>query len=157
MLPAAEQTVTKRTRLSFTPDEDDLLRVLVGKYGEDNWQVIAAKMTRRSRRQCRERWVNYLSPAVCNRPWTPEEEDLLSVKVKEIGRKWKAMEPFFPGRTDVNIKNHWKQMEKWARTKPPPSAPAGDPFVMLYASWGQEQSEMAEKQTTDSWPTDPLW
>jgi hypothetical protein len=102
----------KRKRMAFSPEEDDHLRQLVAKHGEDCWRRVAAKMPKRDRRQCRERWFNYLTPFVLNGPWTPAEEALLRAKVLENGRKWKAIQPFFPGRTDINIKNHWKRLEK---------------------------------------------
>jgi hypothetical protein len=98
--------------MAFSPDEDDHLRELVGKYGENCWRRIAAKMPKRDRRQCRERWFNYLTPFISNGPWTPAEEALLRAKVGEHGRHWKAIQPFFSGRTDINIKNHWKRMQK---------------------------------------------
>jgi hypothetical protein len=126
----------RRKRMSFTPDEDDRIRELVAKYGENNWRRIASKMPKRDRRQCRERWFNYLTPMVSNGPWTPEEDELLRAKVDQFGRKWKAIQPFFPGRTDINIKNHWKQLVKAGAQLSRPSAarPNPDSFDQLMAS-----------------------
>jgi hypothetical protein len=115
----------RRKRVSFAPDEDCRLRELVMKFGDSNWRRIAAKMGKRDRRQCRERWFNYLTPSISNGPWTTEEEELLRVKVSEIGRRWKLIQPFFPGRTDINIKNHWKRIEK--AYSAPSAAHFGDP------------------------------
>ncbi|OHT16349.1 Transcription factor WER [Tritrichomonas foetus] len=96
----------------FTADEDDKLRRLVMKYGEGNWYSIASKMKKRSTRQCRDRWVNYLSPLAVNGAWTLEEEELLRLKVQLYGRKWKFITQFFPGRTDINIKNRYNFLIK---------------------------------------------
>jgi hypothetical protein len=104
--------VGERKRKAFTPEEDDRLRALVSRLGDANWRGIAAKMPRRNRRQCRERWFNYLCPTICNAPWSTLEEDLLRTKVQECGRKWRVIQAFFTGRTDINIKNHWKHMER---------------------------------------------
>jgi hypothetical protein len=159
MHSAADRKHAKRTRMSFTTDEDDRLRTLVRKYGADNWTMISAKMPRRDRRQCRERWLNYLSPAVSNGPWTPDEEQLLRDKVSELGRRWKTIEAFFEGRTDINIKNHWKQMQKMdaelarEKTRVPPL----DPFVMLAASWTQEKDDKKEGIGADNEEQEPLW
>jgi hypothetical protein len=111
MLSVTEGRKTRK-RVSFGPEEDDRLRELVLKFGENNWRRIASKMPKRDRRQCRERWFNYLTPFVTNGPWTPAEEVLLRAKVADHGRSWKAIQPFFPGRTDINIKNHWKRLQK---------------------------------------------
>jgi len=102
-----------RRRLAFTPDEDDRLRKLVAKFGEHDWGRIAEKFPKRDRRQCRERWFKYLTPNVENGPWTDGEEELLRRKVDELGCRWTLIQVSFPGRTDINIKNHWKQMRKW--------------------------------------------
>jgi hypothetical protein len=160
MQARADETVRKRTRLSFTADEDDRLCLLVSKYGDDNWELIAATMATRDRRQCRERWLNYLSPAVCNGPWGPQEEALLRDKVAKMGRKWKSMEPFFPGRTDINLKNHWKQMQKLELEKCPPKLPpasnADGLFAMLAASPWQDELETVY-QAGRSCQGEPLW
>lgn len=42
--------------------------------------------------------------------WTPEEEELLEQKFEELGPHWSRMKYYFPGRTDVNLKNHWSSM-----------------------------------------------
>lgn len=101
-----------KKRFAFTCDEDDRLRELVHKYGEDNWSIIASKMKKRSTRQCRDRWINYLSPLAINGTWTSEEDKLLIEKVETYGRKWKFLTQFFFGRTDINIKNHYNFIQK---------------------------------------------
>lgn len=109
---ASKNQVKQKKRFAFTCDEDDRLRSLVNKYGEDNWAIIASKMKKRSTRQCRDRWVNYLSPLAVNGTWTPEEDRLLNEKVETYGRKWKFLTNFFFGRTDINIKNHYNFLQK---------------------------------------------
>jgi hypothetical protein len=134
-----------RTRHAFSSEEDSHLRNLVSRFGDDAWDKIAARMPTRDRRQCRERWINYLSPTVTNGPWTNEEEDLLKNKVESLGRSWKAILPFFPGRTDINIKNHWKQMGKM-RPVTVKSEPAADIFDELISSWMVERSPSMTEQ-----------
>lgn len=99
------------SRHKFLKAEDDQLRVLVTKYGEQNWNLISSHMNRRNARQCRERYKNYLSPNYRNTPWTPAEEAILAAKVKEFGPKWSTIARFFEARSDVNVKNHWAAMQ----------------------------------------------
>ncbi|KAK8887792.1 hypothetical protein M9Y10_038849 [Tritrichomonas musculus] len=97
----------KMSRSKFTPQEDATLKELVAKYGSTKWSEIAMKLPNRTGRQCRERWKNYLAPGIQNGPWSQEEDALLVQKVKELGTMWSKMVQFFPGRTDVNLKNRW--------------------------------------------------
>lgn len=78
-----------------------------------DWNEISKNMkTWRNARQCRERWINYLSPSVVNGPWTIEEEDLLRQKYNELGPRWKKIALFFPTRTDINVKSHYHLLER---------------------------------------------
>lgn len=99
-------------RMPFTSQEDELLSKLVKTYGTNNWQSISAQIPGRNARQCRDRWLNYLSPDVVNGPWTAEEEELLVEKYKEFGPSWKQIATFFPTRTDINIKSRWNLIKR---------------------------------------------
>lgn len=91
----------------FTPEEDNLLKQLVSKFGENDWNRVSELMPHRNVRQCKERWTNYLSPKVCNDPWTEEDDALLLQKYNEYGAKWVRIALCFPNRTDSNVKNRY--------------------------------------------------
>jgi hypothetical protein len=95
------------SRHKFLKAEDDLLVKLVEQFGDKGWMTIAQYMKRRTARQCRERYKNYLSPAVSNRPWSEAEDELLTQKVAEYGQKWSLIAGSFDSRSDVNVKNRW--------------------------------------------------
>jgi hypothetical protein len=99
-------------RRIFTPEEDDRLRELVAKHGDCDWERIASKIYRRDARQCRDRWCNYLSPHVVHSAWSRADDQLLEAKVGELGRRWIAIAPFFPGRTEINVRNRWNYLQK---------------------------------------------
>jgi hypothetical protein len=99
----------------FTEAEDENLAKIVAELGSDDWQQVARLMPDRNARQCRDRWVNYLSPEVANGPWTAAEEQLLVDKYKEFGAVWRHIATFFPARTDINIKSRWQLMQRRAR------------------------------------------
>ena len=117
----------------FTEDDDRKLIQLVQQFGTKSWAEVAAAMGNRNQRQCKERWMNYLSPMVRNTPWTPEEDELLKQKVSELGQKWVRIAKFFPMRTDINIKNRYlvlmRRSRKEARSVPPPETDT--PFVQI--------------------------
>ena len=109
------QTKKEITKNHFTLDEDKRLKNLVAKYSDNDWKLIATYMPGRSARQCRERYIGYLSPSLVFKPWSEDEDNLLIQKLTEIGPKWSKMVPFFEGRSDCNIKNRWyKHLSKKA-------------------------------------------
>jgi len=75
----------------WTFDEDLLLKQLVAERGQKQWQEIANEInkkmgnTKRQGKQCRERWINFLSPDIKRDPWTAKEDLLLLEKQKNIG------------------------------------------------------------------------
>ena len=107
-----KKEITKR---HFTPEEDNRLRALVEAFNESNWASIAYFMPGRSQRQCRERYIGYLSPHLNTSAWSPEEDCLLIQKLQEYGPKWTTLVQFFKNRSDSNIKNRWyKHLKKHA-------------------------------------------
>lgn len=99
-------------RSKFTSNEDAMLKSLVEMHGTSDWQYISQLLPGRNARQCRDRWLYYLSPDVINGPWTQEEENLLIEKFEKIGPCWRQIAKYFPTRTDINIKSHWNLMER---------------------------------------------
>lgn len=102
-------------RMKFTPIEDNLLIKLIHENGTNNWENIARLMPNRNARQCRERWINYLSPNISNEPWTQAEDVLLEQKFYEFGAKWVKISKFFKNRTDTMLKNRWLVLRRRAK------------------------------------------
>lgn len=96
----------------FTVEEDNKIRQLVSSRGEKAWKIIAAELSNRSPRQCRERWKNYLSPDVLNLPWTVEEDQKLTELMNQYGAQWAKIARYFHHRTDVNVKNRWSYLKR---------------------------------------------
>lgn len=89
--------------------EDRILSELVSVFGNKkvDWQAIGRSMGR-TPRQCRDRYKNYLSCELERRGWTREEDELLRERVGEMGCHWARMTDYFPGRSDVSLKNRWR-------------------------------------------------
>lgn len=106
---ASKQT-TKKTRSQFTKSEDELLKILVQKNGDYDWNTVAKGIPGKTPRQCRDRFKNYLSPQIVNGRWTKEEEAVLIMQYSKFGPKWARLNQFFPNRSVTNIKNHFSSI-----------------------------------------------
>lgn len=100
--------LVKKTRKTFSPEEDQNLRTLVQKYGESNWSLVAQNMPNRNARQCRDRWRSYLKPTNLSDEWTEEEDNILIQKYNEFGSRWTLIGKFLPQRSDIRIKQRVK-------------------------------------------------
>jgi hypothetical protein len=94
-------------RRVFSDQEDRLLLELVVTKECTNWCDVSKRLGHKSPRQCRDRWMNYLSPANSFLPWTFEEVEMIVEKVNDLGTRWTAIARFLPGRSDNSIKNRW--------------------------------------------------
>lgn len=60
----------KINKSSWTKEEDEELTKIVNKFGTKHWSTISLEFNKyfpdreRSRKQCRDRWLNYLDPSI---------------------------------------------------------------------------------------------
>ena len=99
-------------RKKFTQEEDEKLLQLVEVYGEYDWERIAAIICTRNARQCHDRWKFYLNPRLNKSPFTREEDLLLIQLVQQYGSMWVQISKKFNNRSDVQMKNRWKILQK---------------------------------------------
>lgn len=103
----------------WTEEEDNLLCYLVKIGGAKEWSKIAELFNQQMRmsyqrngKQCRERWVNTLNPQLKKGKWTPEEDLVLLRKQYILGNKWREISQDMQGRSETQIKNHFKSLLK---------------------------------------------
>ena len=63
-----------------------------------------------SAKQCRDRWVNFLDPAINLGPWTEEEDRILRDEHQRLGNKWALIKEKLPGRSDNMLKKRWEKL-----------------------------------------------
>jgi hypothetical protein len=97
----------KVVRHTFTAEEDARLVELLTGSPSLSWSEIASCLPRRTARQCRERWAEYLRPGIRVEPWTEEEDTLLLRQVEILGSRWTAIAAAFARRSANDVKNRW--------------------------------------------------
>ena len=61
-----KQALLKRPRVSFTQKEDQKISFFVNIIGTNKWSMIAKFVKNSTAKQCRDRYMNYLKPGLCN-------------------------------------------------------------------------------------------
>ncbi|CAG8509724.1 9529_t:CDS:10 [Acaulospora morrowiae] len=99
-------------------EDDEALKNAVSIYGPGNWVKIQRYVLGRTDVQCRERWMNVLSPEIKKDPWSNEEDEKLMSLVQSIGLgKWSKISSFMDGRTDNQCWRRYKVLKKQAGKK----------------------------------------
>jgi len=73
------------------------------------WADLAPQLPGRTGKQIRDRWVNYLNPAINHLPFSREDDLLLWQGHKEHGKRWVeiSVKVFHSTRSENHIKNRW--------------------------------------------------
>ncbi|XAR56028.1 hypothetical protein NMG60_11036309 [Bertholletia excelsa] len=102
----------ERHIVSWSQEEDDILREQIRIHGTENWAIIASKFKDKTTRQCRRRWYSYLNSEFKKGGWSPEEDMLLCEAQKIFGNRWTEIAKVVAGRTDNAVKNRFSTLCK---------------------------------------------
>ena len=87
--------------------EDEILKAAVMKYGLNQWSRISSLLVRKSAKQCKERWYEWLDPKIKKTEWTKIEEEMLLNLAKMFPCQWRTIAPFV-GRTAYQCLEHYE-------------------------------------------------
>ena len=102
-------------RCLWTEAEDKMLHDMAAKHKAKHWEFVAeavasvssGRVSKKSAKQCRERWHNHLNPGIKTEPWSTEEEAVLFRLHRLYGNKWSDISHKMTGRTDNAVKNYF--------------------------------------------------
>ena len=93
-------------------DEDAVVLRAIAQSAEPaftQWADLAPQLPGRSGKQIRDRWVNYLNPAINHLPFSREDDLRLWEGHKKLGKRWVeiSVKVFNSTRSENHIKNRW--------------------------------------------------
>jgi pre-mRNA-splicing factor CDC5/CEF1 len=96
--------------------EDEILKAAVMKYGKNQWSRIASLLHRKSAKQCKARWFEWLDPSIKKTDWArPEDEKLLHL-AKLMPTQWRTIAPIV-GRTAAQCLERYEYLLDQAQKK----------------------------------------
>ncbi|KAI0852630.1 pre-mRNA splicing factor component-domain-containing protein [Daldinia vernicosa] len=82
----------------WTNIEDEILKVSVSKYGLNQWARVSSLLPRKTPKQCKARWNEWLDPSIKKIEWSKEEDERLLHLAKLMPTQWRTIAPIV-GRT----------------------------------------------------------
>ncbi|KAI9501978.1 pre-mRNA splicing factor component-domain-containing protein [Coemansia spiralis] len=73
--------------------EDEILKAAVMKYGKTQWARISSLLVRKTPKQCKARWYEWLDPSIKKTEWSKEEDEKLLHLAKLMPTQWRTIAP----------------------------------------------------------------
>ena len=89
--------------------EDEILKAAVMKYGKQQWARVASLLNRKSAKQCKARWNEWLDPSVRKVEWSREEDEKLLHLAKLMPAQWRTIGPLV-GRTASQCQERYERL-----------------------------------------------
>ena len=89
--------------------QDEILKAAVMKYGLNQWARISSLLVRKSAKQCKSRWYEWLDPAIKKTEWTREEDEKLLHLAKLFPVQWRTIAPIV-GRTPAQCTDRYDKL-----------------------------------------------
>ncbi|KAL0221268.1 hypothetical protein RCL1_001122 [Eukaryota sp. TZLM3-RCL] len=87
--------------------EDEILKASVMKFGTNQWDRISSLLVRKTPKDCKARWTEWLQPSIKKTPWTREEEEKLLFYCKLMPSQWRSIANAV-GRTPHQCVTHYQ-------------------------------------------------
>jgi hypothetical protein len=105
--------------------EDEILKSAVMKYGKCQWARVASLLTRKSAKQCKARWYEWLDPSIKKTEWNRDEEEKLLHLAKLLPNQWRTIAPIVGRTAGQCIEHYEKLLDQAQETQQVMNAPGG--------------------------------
>jgi pre-mRNA-splicing factor CDC5/CEF1 len=95
--------------------EDEILKAAVQKYGKQQWARVASLLNKKTAKQSKARWLEWLDPAIRKTEWSRAEDEKLLHLAKLLPAQWKTIAPLV-GRTATQCQEHYEELLDQAAT-----------------------------------------
>jgi len=89
--------------------EDEILKAAVMKYGLNQWARISSLLVRKSAKQCKARWYEWLDPSIKKTEWSQAEDEKLLHLAKIMPCQWRSIAPIV-GRTAAQCLERYEHL-----------------------------------------------
>lgn len=79
------------------------------KYGKNQWSRIASLLHRKSAKQCKARWFEWLDPSIKKTEWSREEDEKLLHMAKLMPTQWRTISQII-GRTSAQCLERYETL-----------------------------------------------
>ncbi|THG96828.1 hypothetical protein EW026_g5074 [Hermanssonia centrifuga] len=96
--------------------EDEVLKAAIAKYGKNQWARISSLLVRKTPKQCKARWYEWLDPSIKKTEWSKEEDEKLLHLAKLMPTQWRTIAPIV-GRTATQCLERYQKLLDEAEMK----------------------------------------
>lgn len=100
----------------WTNTEDEILKASVSKYGLNQWARVSSLLARKTPKQCKARWSEWLDPGIRKIEWSREEDEKLLHLAKLMPTQWRTIAPIV-GRTATQCLERYQKLLDEAETR----------------------------------------
>ncbi|KAK9245479.1 pre-mRNA splicing factor component-domain-containing protein [Lipomyces tetrasporus] len=93
----------------WTNVEDEILRAAIAKYGLNQWARASSLLARKTAKQVKARWTEWLDPAIKKIEWSREEDEKLLHLAKLMPTQWRTIAPIV-GRTATQCLERYQKL-----------------------------------------------
>ena len=81
----------------------------MSKYGLNQWARVSSLLARKTPKQCKARWVEWLDPGIRKIEWSREEDEKLLHLAKLMPTQWRTIAPIV-GRTATQCLERYQKL-----------------------------------------------